>query len=378
MQLEMEMEMGLGEGEDPRFLSQQLITYLGNKRSLLKEIETVVLGVRKALGGRRLKTCDAFSGSGVVSRMLKHHSDSIVANDFEPYATVSARAHLSNASEVDLKRVSEAVERINGLVESGKGPSGFIQEMYAPQDDDNIQQGERVFYTQDNAKRLDAYAQLIRKEDPDLHDLLLAPLLSAASIHANTAGVFKGFYKDKQTGLGRFGGAGADALSRILAPIRLEVPILSRFESHVTVYQRDAAELPDTMDDVDLVYLDPPYNQHPYGSNYFMLNLLVNYQRPTQVSDVSGIPPDWQRSDYNKRAKIGGALASLVERLPTRFIVMSFSDEGFLSPAELRELLESHGKTHVAEIPYNTYRASRNLSGRSLTVMEHLFVLDRG
>ena len=32
--------------------------------------------------------------------------------------------------------------------------------------------------------------------------------------------------------------------------------------------------------DLDLAYFDPPYNQHPYGSNYFMLNLLVHYRRP--------------------------------------------------------------------------------------------------
>ena len=41
-----------------------------------------------------------------------------------------------------------------------------------------------------------------------------------------------------------------------------------------------AADLPP----LDLVYLDPPYNQHPYGSNYFMLNLLVDYRAPLKPS----------------------------------------------------------------------------------------------
>ena len=40
---------------------------------------------------------------------------------------------------------------------------------------------------------------------------------------------------------------------------------------------------------LDLVYLDPPYNQHPYGSNYFMLNVIANNQT-TKISKVSGIP----------------------------------------------------------------------------------------
>ena len=40
----------------------------------------------------------------------------------------------------------------------------------------------------------------------DLKVYLLAPLLSEASIHANTSGVFKGFYKDSKKNIGKFGG----------------------------------------------------------------------------------------------------------------------------------------------------------------------------
>lgn len=60
-------------------------------------------------------------------------------------------------------------------------------------------------------------AQLIRQSDPKLRDLLLGSLLSEASIHANTGGVFKGFYKDPDTGIGKYGGKGEDALERIMA-----------------------------------------------------------------------------------------------------------------------------------------------------------------
>ncbi len=75
---------------------------------------------------------------------------------------------------------------------------------------------------------------------PDMRDLLPGPLLSEASIHANTAGVFKGFYKDRRTGVGRFGGTGSDALIRILGEITLEVPVLSNFECDYQVLQEDA------------------------------------------------------------------------------------------------------------------------------------------
>lgn len=68
--------------------------------------------------------------------------------------------------------------------------------------------------------------------------------------------------------------------------------MLSLFECDYQVFQEDANALVRKLRGLDLAYIDPPYNQHPYGSNYFMLNLIVKYQRPARVSQVSGVPDD--------------------------------------------------------------------------------------
>lgn len=363
--------------DDPRYLSEQLITYLGNKRSLLGQINTVIETVRERVGGRKLTTCDAFSGSGVVSRLLKRHSTQIWTNDLEEYASVISRAYLTNSVDVPWDVLEESVNRLNRCVEEGGGPAGFFREIYSPKDDRDIKAGERVFYTNENARRLDAYAQLIREEPESLQDLLLAPLLSAASKHANTSGVFKGFYKDSATGKGKFGGSGGDALSRITAPISLSLPVLSKFNCESEVLVGDSADLPGKIEEMDLMYLDPPYNQHPYGSNYFMLNLLVKYEKPQILSNVSGIPSGWNRSDYNVRQKSFDALKALINDSNSRFYLLSFSDDGFLDPKALKVFLMSIGKTQVLDIEYNTFRGSRNLSSRPLKITEHLFLLDK-
>ena len=31
---------------------------------------------------------------------------------------------------------------------------------------------------------------------------------------------------------------------------------------------------------MDIAYLDPPYNQHPYGSNYHVLNTVAVWDKP--------------------------------------------------------------------------------------------------
>ena len=124
-------------------------------------------------------------------------------------------------------------------------------------------------------------------------------LLYKASVHTNTSGVFKGFYKSKRNGIGKFGGDGENALNRIMGEISLDNIILSNYECDYNVYQKDTNELVKSLKDIDVVYYDPPYNQHPYGSNYHILNTIYNYKEPENISRVSGIPIDWNKSNFN-------------------------------------------------------------------------------
>jgi len=363
--------------EDSDYLSRQLITYIGNKRALLGHIGTAVNRVKSKLGKDRLRVFDAFSGSGVVSRFLKAHASHLISNDLEDYAAVTARCYLRNRSTVDLARLAEIVADLNARVTSESLPPSFIEEMYAPRDESHITKEDRVFYTRSNARRLDNYRRLIDTAPVEFHDMLMGPLLSKASIHANTAGVFKGFYKNRETKVGQFGGSGADALVRIKGKIRLEVPVLSTFECDYSVLQEDANTAAGRLKALDLAYIDPPYNQHPYGSNYFMLNLLVRYQRPTQVSRVSGIPVDWRRSGYNVRARSAPLLRQLLHAIDAPFLLVSFNNEGFISPPEMLAMLNDLGHVDVLETPYNAFRGSRNFNNRSIHVTEQLFLVER-
>ena len=363
--------------EDPDYLTRQLITYIGNKRTLLGQIGDAVHRVKQRLGRERLRVLDAFSGSGVVSRFLKAHASLLISNDIEDYAAVINRCYLRNRSTLDFDRISRIVADLNARVESERFPRGIIEELYAPRDESDISAEDRVFYTISNARRLDNYRRLIDDAPEDVRDVLLASLLNKASVHANNAGVFKGFYKNRHTGIGQYGGTSSDALRRIKGRIELETPLLSRFECDYLVRQEDANTLAAQVSDLDLAYIDPPYNQHPYGSNYFMLNLLLHYQRPEKISRVSGIPTNWQRSGYNVRAKSLPLLQHLLHTLDARFLLVSFNNEGFIQPQTMRAMLRKIGLVDVMEARYNTYRASRNLRSRSIHVTEQLFLVEK-
>lgn len=363
--------------EDPGYVSRQLITYIGNKRALLGHIGQAVERVKRRLGKDRLRVFDVFSGSGVVSRYLKAHAELMITNDLEDYAAVVSRCYLRNRNTVDLGALAAIIRDFNARVEDVSFPLGFIEELYAPRDEAGITAGDRVFYTRENARRLDNYRRMIATVPEDLRDMLLGPLLSSASVHANTAGVFKGFYKDRSTGIGRFGGRNGDALARIKGRIELGVPVLSRFECDVQVLQEDANEAVRRVRNLDLAYVDPPYNQHPYGSNYFMLNLLVHYERPRRISRVSGIPTNWRRSGYNVRSRSLSLLRDLLRTVDSRFLLVSFNNEGFIEPHTMMALLRQIGTVEVVEMAYNAFRGSRNLRNRPIHVKEQLFLVER-
>ena len=140
----------------------------------------------------------------------------------------------------------------------------------------------------------------------------LAPLIVQASIHTNTSGVFKGFHK--KDGIGHFGVKGENALYRIKSDIKLDVPVLRDSDCAITIFQQDINELVKQDNVFDLVYYDPPYNQHPYGSNYFMLNILATKSESIAIQDgVSGIAENWNRSAYNKRIQAIDAMDDLIK-----------------------------------------------------------------
>jgi len=363
--------------ENPRFLAEQLITYIGNKRALLEFIGNALEIVRSRLGKKKLATFDVFSGSGIVSRYLKQYSSLLVANDLERYASVINRCYLTNREDIDETALREIHAILAGRLASGPLEPGLLSALYAPADDADIRAGERVFYTTRNARFLDTARTLIAEIPAEWQPYLLAPLLSEASVHANTSGVFKGFYKNSETGLGKFGGKNGDALLRIRGDIALNYPVFSDFSCETLVLSGDANEVCAEAPEVDVAYLDPPYNQHPYGSNYFMLNLLLDYRLPESPSPVSGIPADWNRSAYNRRRHACAALSELVEKIRAKYLVVSFNSEGFIGLADMTALLEKHGKVDILETRYNTFRGSRNLGGRSLHVKEYLYLLEK-
>lgn len=363
--------------ENKKYLKEQIITYLGNKRSLLPYIEKEIKIIQKELNIDKTVNVDLFAGSGVVSRLFKKYSKKLIVNDFEEYSRIINKCYLLNSSEFTWEEYDKYYNILEEKIKKEGLKPGIISKNYAPKDDKNIKKGERAFYTTRNAQFIDTVRNIIEEFDEPYKTMFLAPLITEASVKVNTAGVFKGFYKDSNTGIGKYGGNGEYALNRIKGKIQVNRPILSNFDTEVIVYKEDSNKLVKKLKGLDIVYIDPPYNQHPYGSNYFMLNLIIDNKMLSEVSEVSGIPKNWNKSAYNVKSKAKDEFNSLIKNIDSKYIIVSYNSEGFITYDEMIELLKQYGTLKTKEIVYNTYRGSRNLSERNLYVKEYLFILEK-
>ena len=370
------------------YLQDQLIAYIGNKRAL----QPFLAGVFSRLVQPGAVFLDPFAGSGAVSRLARWLGCRVLANDWEPYAYVLNFASLCvGPSEVEGLFRGAARALLAELNSLGAPRREYVARHYAPRSTAAADyRTERLFYTRENALAIDAMRERLEElypgfqpadpEDRKCKYLLLASLLYGASTHVNTSGVFKACHKG-------FGGHGRDALGRILAPIRLRLPELLDGPPAEAGCQ-EAADFARGRP-ADLCYLDPPYNQHQYGSNYHLLNTIALWDRPVVSQErradgslrrKAGIREDWvrTRSAYCYRASAAAALAGLLEAVDARYLVLSYSTEGLIPFEELEALLEPQGELELYGSGYVKYRGGRQSISRQVHNVELALVLDRG
>ena len=314
------------------YLTENIITYIGNKRKLLVEISDVVDDIVGK--NESFTTClDAFSGSGIVSRLLRLKGFTVYANDLEDYTLPINRAFLTLKSDPLTSSDYSLLNSINSTA------SPYFSRHYAPRNTSSPDMiNERLFYSAENAIFIDGVLETIQTWQQDKKDAVLASLLYRMSKNINTSGVMKGFYNG-------FGGPKGQNLGRILGRITIN-PIHYVDKPIGGVFQSKAEELYSTTNcpAVDIAYLDPPYNGHLYSSNYHLLNSAVKYDfydpgLTTAKKSKVGIRRDHNRSNFCYKDKAKTSFEALFNNLQAKYLIISYNNEGLLSIDEIKDLL---------------------------------------
>lgn len=374
-----------------KYLEENLIAYIGNKRKLLPLIKKSIelCGGSK---GKGRKFLDLFAGSGSVSRLAKSMGFATYTNDWEYYSYIINKSFIEldedflNNSFKNFGGIEEALNILNNL--SNPEPSEqYFSKYYCPSsDEDPDLNNERMFWTNYNGKKIDSIRNKIEmwKNEGVIDEkenlLLISLLLYEASTRSNTSGVFKGFHKG-------FGGSNGDALTRILKKIKLSKPALINGEKSF-VFNKSAVELSENINEYfDIVYLDPPYNQHQYGSNYHLLNTIALNDKPEVNKNViidgkkinkSAIRRDWVKTRssfcYKKTAKED--FDRIIKNLDSNYIIVSYSTDGIIPFEDMLETLSSKGKLDIVMSEYVKFRGGKQALTTEVRNIEFALTVD--
>ena len=360
------------------YIHQPMLTYLGNKRKLLDFIEEQVLSVKKKLKKDKLVMMDGFAGSGVVSRMLSTHASELHSNDLENYAYIIANCYVKQPTKAQQEKIAKHIEKMNELAEKGPLIEGIMTKWYAPKSTENPKEGEVCFFTHENAKIIDTMRNYIEKKiEDELTDWLLGPLLVQASTHANTMGHLSSFHKD-DNGVGDFHKTESQ-WNHVSNPIKLEAPIWSPEPCTVTCHNQSTNDLiKKVKGPFDLIYYDPPYNQHEYSHKYFLLNVIITNKKAKNWMEVTHMPSREERnqSDYCKEDSAIKAMTELLEDSLniSKYVLISYNDEGIISAAKWKKMLEPYEFDKIKK----RYKRFTGRNGESGEVNEILYLVRKG
>jgi adenine-specific DNA-methyltransferase len=304
-----------------------VIKYLGSKRLLVP-----ILGdILQAVGAR--SALDLFTGTTRVASEFKRRGAVVTAVDSATYAEILAQCYIGcDAAAVDRDDLGGALQELNEL----PGRRGYVTEVFC----------ERARYFQPfNGERIDAIRDRIqdRYRDSPLYPLLLTSLMLAADRVDSTTGVHMAYLKGWAP--------------RSFRSLELRTPDL--IPGSGIALRGDAARLVDALPRADLAYLDPPYNQHRYFTNYHIWETLVRWDSPEYYGVACkrvDAKDEATKSIFNSKRMMPEALRSVIQRTRAAVVVVSYNDESWVGAADLMAWLREAGHQDVRLLAFDSKR----------------------
>ncbi len=326
------------------------LRYMGSKFRLVPHLA----GIFAEVGGTTV--LDAFSGSGVVSYLLKALGYQVTANDFLHFPAAIIEATVVNQG------VTLTTEDIGAICGPAADDRDFIQRTF-----------EGLYFTGEDRRFLDsAWSHVDRMTGPKRAMAISALVLSAA--RKQPRGVFT------VTGL-RYNDGRRD----------LRLPLREHFRERAAGYNRvvfdsgqPCAALTGDVFDVgskpfDVVYLDPPYapprDDNCYIKRYHFLEGLSTYWRGQQIMPQTRTKKLAKRyTPFSYARTVTGALRRTLAQFSGSVIVLSYSSNAVPDVGAIKDLLhEVKDDVQIRPVEH-TYSFGTHAAARRRTASEYLFI----
>lgn len=321
-----------------------MIKYIGSKRVLIPRI-VAAIGALPDVD----TVLDLFSGTARVGHALKKAGYTVHANDHLTYAATLARCYV----EADARKVKDDARKVLDELRRARPIDGYVTQVFC--------RDSRYFHPK-NGERIDGIREAIDRLDldPTMKSIALTSLMEAADRVDSTTGVQMAYLKKWA--------------ARAHNDLELRLPkILPGLGS---ASQMEAVDAAGQME-VDVAYVDPPYNQHSYMGNYHIWETLVRWDAPEHYGVAcKRIDCRDYKSPFNRKREIRGAMRSVIDALRAKYVVVSFNNEGYLDRGELEGMLGKRGYVRTVPIDHKRYVGAQigihNLKGEKVGKVSHL------
>jgi adenine-specific DNA-methyltransferase len=307
-----------------------MIKYLGSKRTLIPVLSQLgqASGAKTAL--------DLFTGTTRVAQAFKKLGIIVTASDVASYAECFGKTWIElDGNTVNHSELKQALLELESL----PGEAGYFTQKFCV---------EARYFQPKNGERVDAIRERIESDYRDswMYYPLLTSLILGADRVDSTTGIQMAFLKGWASRSGN--------------RLELRDPELLPGSGHSI--RGDALEIVKDLPAVDLAYLDPPYNQHRYFSNYHIWESLVRWDKP----DTYGIANKRldardaeMKSPFNSKKTMSKSLAQLVSDLKCETMVLSYNNESWLSRDELLAIASKQGHVEILDFDFKRYVGSQ-------------------
>ena len=321
--------------------------YTGNKYKFMSWIKGLILEYCP----EHETFFDVFGGTGVVTAEMLDVVQSAVVNDFLYSNEICYKAFFGRGC-YDFQKLKQFA-----------GEVAFIDRKVLGDNYVSFNYGGRYFERGD-AKLIGAIRERIQSDyvggslNEREFSILLASLLYSFDRCANTVGHYDAYIKKS---------------CRSNFVFELIEPIVS--ETDVTIHREDANELARRIS-ADIAFVDPPYNSRQYSRFYHVLETIVKWDKP-RLSGMAMKPPLENMSEYS-RVNAPTVFADLIRNLKVRYIVVTYnntydskssSSRNKITLEQIKEILNSRGKTRIFEKSHSRFNAGKTDSTKHKEIL---------
>ena len=348
--------------------------FIGNKENLLTKIDFEL--AKRNITGKTF--FDFFSGTVSVGRFFKKKGYQVFSSDLLYFSYCLQQAYIINNSEPQFSKklsiidnksqslIEFPLEKVLHFLNNIKPLPGFIYENYSVAGTSNLLQ-PRMYLSDENAQKIDAIRTQI--EEWQLADLLtsneyfilITCLIESVSFFSNVSGVYAAFQKKWDP--------------RALKPFVLKSIELVYNNQNNQAFNTDSLSLINGIE-VDILYIDPPYNERQYAPNYHLLETLARYDKPI-IHGITGMRDySQQKSSFCNKSTALQDLNKIAKEAMYKYLILSYNSEGIMKQTDIKTTLGRYGDLELLE--FENLRFKSNNNGESKTkkhIFEQLYIL---